>query len=100
MVLDRCPTRICSFMIRLRGLGLLCYLIADLESKLMPKTWSSEDVSTETCGNCGAVYQVKLRRVPMREKDYFDCQMCGTRMNEWNDTEYPVFTLIEPKEPA
>jgi hypothetical protein len=41
-----------------------------------------------------------LQRVPARDKDYFDCQVCGKRMREWNDTEYPEFTLIEPKEPV
>ncbi len=66
----------------------------------MPKTWSSEDAGTETCKTCGAVYRVRLQRVPARDKDYFDCQVCGKRMREWNDTEYPEFTLIEPKEPV
>ncbi len=61
----------------------------------MPKTWSSENAGTETCKNCRAVYAVTLHRVPARDKDYFDCQVCGHRMREWNDTEYPSFTLIE-----
>lgn len=60
----------------------------------MVKTWETGQGDDFTC-ECGAVYSVKARRYPMRDKDSADCQVCGKVMAEWNSTYSPSFTLKE-----
>lgn len=64
----------------------------------MPKVWGTEKAENATCTQCGAVYSVELKRVPMRESDYFNCQVCNHEMNRWNGTTFPSYTLISQPE--
>ena len=64
----------------------------------MTRVWRTVDGDDFTCDNCGAVYSVKLTRVPMRDRDKKACEVCGVVMAEWNDTEFPSFTLIRRPE--
>lgn len=59
------------------------------------KTWTNKDAGKETCPNCKSVYEVKITRFPLRDKDSFNCQVCGYEMESWNDTEVPNFTLVK-----
>ena len=60
----------------------------------MVKVWSSGSGADATCKSCGATYKVTIHRFPMRDNDYFDCEICGTRMASWNDTAAPFYELI------
>ncbi|MET4663474.1 hypothetical protein ABIC17_000366 [Sphingomonas sp. PvP056] len=61
----------------------------------MVKTWSSEERADETCEKCTAGYRVTVTRYPMRDKDSFNCTVCGHLMDEWNSTESKAYTLIK-----
>jgi DNA-directed RNA polymerase subunit RPC12/RpoP len=52
----------------------------------MVKVWDSENSSDEKCGNCGSIYSVTLQRFPTKEKDQFNCTVCGHLMKSWNST--------------
>lgn len=41
------------------------------------KTWGTDDTGRKTCPNCGSIYAVKITRLPLKDKDFFDCQVCG-----------------------
>lgn len=58
------------------------------------KTWSQEQRENTTCEKCGAEYTVVMKRYPMRDEDKFDCVVCGHRIDEWNSTCSPVYTLV------
>ncbi|BAY41447.1 hypothetical protein NIES2111_58430 (plasmid) [Nostoc sp. NIES-2111] len=61
----------------------------------MAQTWTHGSEQNETCPKCNSIYRVTTFRLPTRDSDYFDCQVCGDRIREWNDTEVPSFTLIQ-----
>ncbi|MBD2566705.1 hypothetical protein [Anabaena lutea] len=63
------------------------------------KTWTNKDAGKETCPKCNSVYEVKITRFPLRDKDSFNCQVCGYEIESWNDTEVPSFTLVKRVEP-
>lgn len=65
----------------------------------MGKTWTRESAGTKSCPNCNSVYEVTLQRFPMRDSDYFNCEVCGHEMDRWNATEAPSFNLIEKGQP-
>jgi hypothetical protein len=57
--------------------------------------WGSSDGSIATCLECGARYKVTMHRLPCKDSDSFNCVECGKLMNEWNDTEYPTYQIID-----
>ena len=59
----------------------------------MVKTWSSGEGSDVTCSHCKSVYSVKIHRVPTKDSDYANCEVCGELLQKWNDTRIPGFTL-------
>ncbi len=63
----------------------------------MVATWKSEDQGEVACENCGSRYRKTVTRFPMRDKDYFDCDTCGFRMDEWNSTECPSYAFLGAK---
>lgn len=46
-----------------------------------------------TCGVCGAVYEEKRIKLPMRDKDEEHCE-CGSLLKSWNGAEMWEYTLI------
>lgn len=64
----------------------------------MVKTWSSESSSDETCSKCGSIYSVEIKRFPIKDKDSFNCFVCGHLMNSWNSTSCPMYELKERKD--
>ena len=54
------------------------------------------DVGTEMCRDCGAVYEVTMRRNPARSHDWYNCAVCGRLLMEWDSSESPSFRLVGP----
>jgi len=59
----------------------------------MVKTWSSEATGDIECSSCRSVYEVAIRRFPLKDNDSFSCQVCGAVLRKWNDTRVPEFKL-------
>jgi hypothetical protein len=59
----------------------------------MTKTWTSHDGGEKVCENCGSVYTVTYRNNPCKDSDYFNCEVCGHRVDQWNSTTYPEYCL-------
>ena len=59
--------------------------------------WDEAEVGTELCRNCGAVYQVTLRRGARRTHDWYNCAVCGRLLMEWDSSDAPCFTLVGPR---
>ena len=59
------------------------------------QTWQSEPGTDEICSECGSVYAVVVSRFPARDKDKFDCVVCGHTIRSWNDTYSWSYTLKE-----
>jgi len=49
---------------------------------------------TKTC-ECGAVYEVGSFKLMARDKDHFDCNVCGVRLDEWSSSRVPTYKLIK-----
>jgi hypothetical protein len=69
----------------------------------MIQTWSSGKGNDVTCKKCGSIYEVSIYRMPNKDKDSFECEVCGSLVREWNDTCVPSFQLKsagkKPSEP-
>jgi hypothetical protein len=65
----------------------------------MIKTWSSAEADDITCDNCGAEYEVTIRRFPAKDHDSFNCIHCDQLLQKLNDTAVPSFTLKKPGAP-
>jgi hypothetical protein len=48
----------------------------------------------KTC-KCGAVYKVGSLKLTVRDRDHFDCRVCGARLDDWNASRIPTYELIE-----
>ena len=57
------------------------------------RTWSSEKGADKTCTQCGSVYEVLYRQIPVKDSDSADCHVCGQELDRWRSTRYPSFTL-------
>jgi hypothetical protein len=52
----------------------------------MVQTWEFQKGPDEICDNCGAVYSVTITRLPVRDSDSFNCEICGQLVKKWNST--------------
>jgi len=66
----------------------------------MVQTWGVGDASETTCKACGAVYERKIQRFPLRDKDTAECGVCGEEMESWNSTSVPIYRLIKRPDPS
>lgn len=41
-------------------------------------------MSEQVCKSCGAVYEVTSHKLPVRDKDSIDCDICGAELIAWN----------------
>jgi len=48
----------------------------------------------ETCSNCGAEYDVTVRRLPMKDNDKEYC-ICGALLKSWNETNMYEYKLVK-----
>ena len=44
---------------------------------------------------CGAIYERREDKVTFRDKDSYDCRVCGETLDEWNGSRIPRYTLIQ-----
>jgi hypothetical protein len=51
------------------------------------------------CG-CGAHYERREVRLPIKDIGLFDCRACGARLEVWSGRTVPVFIAIALPEPA
>lgn len=55
-------------------------------------------LTKETCPTCGSVYEVTKIKLPTRDRDSFDCNVCNTQLASWNGSSIPSYRLIERNE--
>jgi hypothetical protein len=48
---------------------------------------------TITC-RCGSVYERRTQRLPVKDHDYRDCEVCGERLESWRSTHVPAHRLV------
>lgn len=60
-------------------------------------TWDETELADETCPNCGAVYSVTYKSLPLKDKDDFRCS-CGQPMRSWKETGMYMYALISEGE--
>ncbi|HNA28658.1 MAG TPA: hypothetical protein PK437_01285 [Thiobacillaceae bacterium] len=57
------------------------------------KTWSSEAAPDEICAVCGALYEVRIYRLPVKDQDSFYCEQCRNLLKSWSSTRVPEYKL-------
>jgi len=58
-------------------------------------------MKTEIKCSCGAVYERTEDKVIFRDKDNFQCRVCGEEIESWNGSRIPRFHLIyDPRKDA
>lgn len=60
-------------------------------------TWDEFDMDDEECSSCGAVYSVRYKELPLKDKDTFHCS-CGELIRSWKETGMYMYSLSEPDE--
>lgn len=43
---------------------------------------------------CGAVYERGEIKLPVRDKDSYECSVCGETLDRWNASRIPTYKLI------
>jgi transcription elongation factor Elf1 len=61
-------------------------------------TWSTYLDGTETCQKCNSVYEIRVTKLPARDSDYFNCEICGHQIDKWNSTESKSYRLLKKGE--
>ena len=56
-------------------------------------TWTTTDTTDVACSKCGRVYSVRGWELPTRDKDQFNCEVCGELLAKWNSTHAKEFRL-------
>lgn len=46
------------------------------------------------CSGCGATYERTYTRVSMRDKDRYECGLCGAVLESWDGSSIPSFRLV------
>lgn len=59
------------------------------------QTWSTHNSAEVICEGCGAVYAVTVTKLPCRDSDSFNCEVCGHEINKWNSTSVPSYELVK-----
>jgi len=52
------------------------------------------EYDAKTC-KCGAKYSVTWTNYIMRDRDSFECLKCDKKLESWNASTVPSFTLID-----
>ena len=61
----------------------------------MSRFWGIGIDTTFDCGHCGAKYAVRSASLTAQANDSVYCDVCRRKMDEWNSTRRPSYTLIE-----
>ena len=54
-------------------------------------------MKTVTC-QCGAIYERTEEKVIFRDKDGFNCHVCGQELESWSGSRIPIFKLVKRPE--
>lgn len=46
------------------------------------------------CSRCGSTYRRRTEKVPFRDKDTKECEVCDAELESWNGSRIPMFTLV------
>jgi hypothetical protein len=60
----------------------------------MDEETQSPPNATFACPTCGALYEVTLQYLSLRDKDRASCFVCRRVMVEWDTNNVPFFRLI------
>lgn len=52
----------------------------------------------EKCSRCGSLYELTKVKIPLRDKDFLECDICGAKLISWNGGLMYTKKLIK-KEP-
>lgn len=47
-----------------------------------------------TCEQCGSSYLLEEFRLPVRDRDSINCEVCGNKLKEWNEAKCWSATLL------
>jgi hypothetical protein len=47
-----------------------------------------------TCPSCGAVYEKRIEKLPVRDQDSFECT-CGHQLDKWSSSVIPIYIKIK-----
>lgn len=70
------------------------------EGRALVQTWATGEPTEVACPVCKTAYERRIHRFPQRDRDQFRCEVCGTRIEAWNDTACPEFKLATPLDEA
>ncbi len=57
-------------------------------------TWDESELKNETCSNCGAIYAVRYKSLPLKDDDQFNCA-CGQLLKSWRETGMYMYTRVD-----
>jgi hypothetical protein len=52
------------------------------------------------CKGCGSIFELRSVKVPMRDQDKIDCEVCGKVLHRWSQGKVWEAKLIERREPS
>jgi transposase-like protein len=55
-------------------------------------------MTTQVTCKCGAIYERSTSKLPVRDKDSYECAVCGKTLESWNSSTIPEFRLVERPE--
>jgi hypothetical protein len=61
----------------------------------MPWTSRTSEVKETACPQFQSRYKVRVTRLPTRDRDDFNCVICGYELDSWNSTSVPSYRLTE-----
>jgi hypothetical protein len=50
------------------------------------------------CENCGSKYELSFHKIPCRDQDSIDCEVCNTTLFSWSEHKIWTAKLLERKE--
>ncbi|MBL7717696.1 MAG: hypothetical protein JNL72_02580 [Flavipsychrobacter sp.] len=50
------------------------------------------------CSGCGSVYELSSNKIPVRDKDTLECEVCNTQIYSWNEAKIWYAKLVEKKQ--
>ena len=56
--------------------------------------------NVDECVHCGAKYEVRKIKLPYRDSDSIDCEVCGKELMSWNGAVAYSATLISKPGPS
>lgn len=54
----------------------------------------------KTCTGCGSVYELTFHKLPVRDQDKINCEICGALLHKWSEAKAWDAKLIKAVNPA